>query len=124
MATKLLLIEDDVTMLALLGTLLQMEGFEIAQLESDESIERIMRTVKQEKPAAVLLDVHLRNVNGFDLLFRIRQDKSLEGTRVIMSSGIDFSARCLQEGADGFVLKPYMPEDLIHEIHRVLNLEP
>lgn len=124
MATKLLLIEDDVTMLTLLRTLLQIEGYEVAQLEGDESLERIMHTVQEEKPALVLLDVHLRHVNGFDLLSNIRQDDSLKDTRVIMSSGIDFSARCLREGADGFVLKPYMPEDLIQEIHRILDVQP
>lgn len=123
MVTKLLLIEDDVTMLMLLRTLLQIEGYEVAQLEGDESLERIMHTVQEEKPTLVLLDVHLRHVNGFDLLSSIRQDESLQDTRVIMSSGIDFGARCLREGADGFVLKPYMPEDLIQEIHRILDVQ-
>jgi twitching motility two-component system response regulator PilH len=123
MAPKLLLIEDDITMLTLLRTLLRMEGFEIAELESDESIELIMQTVQQEKPAVILLDVHLGQISGFDLLSLIRQDESLKDTRVIMSSGIDFSARCLREGANGFVLKPYMPEDLLQEIRRALNLE-
>jgi DNA-binding response OmpR family regulator len=121
MAPKVMLIEDDNTMLTLLRTLLRFEGFEIAQLDNDEDPDRILQSIRLEHPEAVLLDVHLRRFNGFELLHRIRQDEDLMNTRVIMSSGMDFSTRCLDEGADGFLLKPYMPEDLIDEIHKVME---
>ena len=121
MAPKVMLIEDDNTMLTLLRTLLRFEGFEIAQLDNDEDPDRILQSIRLEHPEAVLLDVHLRRFNGFELLQRIRQDEDLMNTRVIMSSGMDFSTRCLDEGADGFLLKPYMPEDLIDEIHKVME---
>jgi DNA-binding response OmpR family regulator len=121
MAPKVMLIEDDNTMLTLLRTLLRFEGFEIAQLDNDEDPDRILQSIRLEHPEAVLLDVHLRRFNGFELLHRIRQDEDLMNTRVIMSSGMDFSTRCLDEGADGFLLKPYMPEDLIDEIHTVME---
>jgi hypothetical protein len=38
-----------------------------------------------------------------------------------MSSGMDFSDRIEQERADDFILKPYMPEDLINKIRKQLN---
>ena len=117
MTTKLLLIEDDRTMLALLGTLLRFEGFEILQPKNeDDSIFGILKLIRQEKPALVLLDVHLRQYNGIDLLHQIRQDKELAGLRVIMSSGMDVRERCREAGADDFILKPYMPDDLIKRI--------
>jgi len=80
-----------------------------------------LQAMRLEQPEAVLLDVHLRQFNGFELLHLIRQDEDLKDTRVIMSSGMDFSTRCLDEGADGFLLKPYMPEDLIDEIRKVME---
>ena len=121
MTTKVMLIEDDNTMLTLLRTLLRFEGFEIAQLDNDDNPDRILQAMRLEQPEAVLLDVHLRQFNGFELLHLIRQDEDLKDTRVIMSSGMDFSTRCLDEGADGFLLKPYMPEDLIDEIRKVME---
>jgi DNA-binding response OmpR family regulator len=121
MTTKVMLIEDDNTMLTLLRTLLRFEGFEIAQLDNDDNPDRILQAMRLEQPEAVLLDVHLRQFNGFELLHLIRQDEDLKNTRVIMSSGMDFSTRCLDEGADGFLLKPYMPEDLIDEIRKVME---
>jgi DNA-binding response OmpR family regulator len=117
MPLKLLLVEDDHTMLALLGTLLRFEGFEVLQPRSeDDSIFGILKIIRQEKPALVLLDVHLRQFNGLDLLHQIRQEQELAGLRVIMSSGMDVSERCREAGADDFILKPYMPDDLIKRI--------
>lgn len=37
-----------------------------------------------------------------------------------MSSGIDFSMECDQAGADGFILKPYMPDALILQIRQMV----
>ena len=118
--SKIVLIEDDRTMLSLLRTLLRFEGFEVLQLEQDEDLDEIMRFVCREEPALILLDVNLRQFNGFDLLLRIRARPELRSLRVIMSSGIDFSERCREEGADGFILKPYMPDDLISTMRQVL----
>jgi DNA-binding response OmpR family regulator len=119
MAPKLLLIEDDQTMLALLSTLLRFEGFEVEAVTDDESVEKIVKNVQQVSPDAVLLDVHLRSVYGLDVLEALR--KSAGPTpRVIMSSGSDLRQRCLEMGADGFIMKPYMPEDLIRAIRQAL----
>ncbi len=119
--SKILLIEDDRTMLTLLRTLLRFEGFEVIVLERDDNIEVIVDQMHREKPALILLDVHLRQMNGFDLLHVIRQDPEFSSMRVLMSSGIDFSARCLDEGADGFILKPYMPDELVKKMHQALD---
>jgi len=118
---KILLIEDDIPMLNLLTTLLTYEGFNIVQPREDISINGLMETVRSEKPDLVLLDVYLRSIDGFDLLHSIRQNEDTSMTRVIMSSGMDFSTRCKEEKADGFILKPYMPVELITKIRQVLN---
>ena len=109
---KIMLIEDDRTMLSLLTILLQMENFDVCS-PSDDRPEDILAAIRQEKPDVVLLDVNLRLGNGIDLLGKMRSEEELKYTRVIMSSGMDLSHECLQAGADGFLLKPYMPDDLI-----------
>lgn len=109
---KIMLIEDDRTMLSLLTILLQMENFDVCS-PSDDRPEDILAAIRQEKPDVVLLDVNLRLGNGIDLLGKMRSEEELKYTRVIMSSGMDLSHECLQAGADGFLLKPYMPDELI-----------
>ena len=117
---KILLVEDDPTMLGLLQILLQMEGFEVAQSKEDE-LEEIISELRQEKPTLALIDVHLRHINGLDVLKRIRKDAELKDICVLMSSGMDVGDRCLEEGANGFILKPYMPDELIKKIHKLVD---
>jgi DNA-binding response OmpR family regulator len=119
---KIVIVEDDVTMLSLLSTLLQMEGFQVLATKEDE-LENVFTQIQHEKPALVLVDVNLRRFKGFDLLRKMRSAADLGDTRVVMSSGIDFSTQCLQEGADDFILKPYMPDDLIRMIRKALSAE-
>jgi len=116
---KVLLVEDDATMLGLLNMLLEMEGFSVVRMMEGDS-EKLLDTIRQERPALVLMDVHLRQVNGFDLLRRIKDEADTKEVKVLMSSGIDFQTECEQAGADGFILKPYMPDALIQQIRQMV----
>ena len=118
---KVMLIEDDSNMVTLLSTLLQFEGFLVAKLENDENLDIILESVRRKKPEIILLDVHLRNINGFDLLHHLRADQETKHIRILMSSGMDLRERCLSEGADNFILKPYMPEDLLSSILQTIE---
>ena len=120
MNPKVMLIEDDHTMMLLLTTLMRFEGFETAVLKNDESLDTIMDDIRQEMPDVILLDVHLGRINGLDLLSAVRQDEKTHRIGVIMSSGMDVSQRCTELGANAFILKPFMPEDLIQKIRQVI----
>ncbi len=117
---KVMLIEDDKTMLTLLSTLLKMEGFQIIPLTTERSVDDFLVTLRREKPDAALVDVHLQHANGVELLGRVRQDPDLNSVRILMSSGLDMSVESKKAGADDFILKPYMPDELIQRIRRVL----
>jgi len=117
MPKTILLVEDDPTMRSLLKTLLQFEGFQVVLQNPEDTLEEVKKIILQEKPAVIILDVFLHQFNGFDLLDMIRQDKEIQDTKVIMSSGADVRDRCLEEGANLFLLKPYMPEELIQSIN-------
>jgi CheY-like chemotaxis protein len=119
MNPKVMLIEDDHTMMSLLTTLMRFEGFETASIKNDESLDTMMEDIRQEMPDIIILDVHLRQVNGLDLLSAIRQDERMGQIGVILSSGMDVSQRCMELGANAFILKPYMPEDLLQKIRQV-----
>lgn len=119
--TKILLCEDDPTMSSLLTTLLEYEGYVVLSHEGCINFEGLLDIVRQENPDIMLIDVHLRQLNGFDLLRMIRQDPDLRQPRILMSSGMDMGMESHVEGADGFLLKPYMPEELIQKIQDILG---
>ncbi|MCX6064561.1 MAG: response regulator [Chloroflexi bacterium] len=110
---KIMLAEDDMTMLYLLKTLLRMEGYETIALNEQEDV---LVAVHREQPDVILLDVHLTQGNGVDFLRAIRSDRNLDKMVVIMQSGMNLMDECRVAGADTFLLKPYMPEVLIDAI--------
>lgn len=107
---KVLLAEDDRTMVALLKTLLKMEGFETVALDSEADVPK---AVLLEKPDILFMDVHLGRQSGMDIVESIRKDPQIASVRVVMTSGLNVKEECLQRGADDFLLKPFMPADLI-----------
>jgi len=114
---KVLLAEDDRTMVSLLEILLRMEGFQVVVLTGECS--DILEVVRREMPAIVLMDIFLGDTNGIDLVRKIRQIPELTNTKVIMTSGTDLRDECLAAGASDFLLKPYMPEDLVQKLKSI-----
>ena len=107
---KILLAEDDPTMISLLKTLFKMEGFDVVTLEADADIPTV---VQKEMPDAVLMDVHLGGQNGLEILEAIRSNRELSDVRIVMTSGLNVKDECMSHGANAFLLKPFMPDDLI-----------
>lgn len=105
-----MLAEDDVTMLSLLKTLLKMEGLEPIPLDAKADI---VAEVLSQHPDVLLMDVHLFDRNGIDELKRLRAAPGGKDVRVVMASGMDVSEKCISEGADVFLMKPFMPDDLL-----------
>ena len=107
---KILLAEDDATMVSLLKTLLKMEGYEVLALDADTDI---AAAVQREKPHALFMDVHLGEQSGMKVLESIRKNQDTANVRVVMTSGLNMKEECMRHGADAFLLKPFMPDDLI-----------
>ena len=116
---RIMLAEDDPTMVNLLKTLLKIEGFEVVALDAEGDI---AAAVCEQRPDALLMDVHLSEQNGLEILDAIRESDAACDVRVIMTSGMNLKEECLRRGADGFLLKPFMPDDLIAMLKKSLNL--
>ena len=122
--TKIMLIEDDYTMLSLLITFLEVEGYEVVQVNSGENAykaENVINILRRESPSLALMDVNLKYANGLELLRSVRDAPDLNDVKVLMSSGMDFTYQSMQDGADGFILKPYMPDELKARIQDILG---
>jgi DNA-binding response OmpR family regulator len=112
MAKTIMVLEDEAMLFELLNDLLKLEGYQV----SSAVPETLLQDLYAKKPAALLMDVNLRGANGLDLLSKIRADEALKDLVVVLSSGLDFRQESLQRGADGFILKPYMPDELINTL--------
>jgi DNA-binding response OmpR family regulator len=113
MTFRVLLVEDDPTMIMLLQTLLEIEGFEPVLIENYDNV---LGEVHAAQPDVVLMDVHLREINGLEVLGAIRADAVLKQPCIIMASGMDFREQALTAGANDFLQKPFMPDELVRKI--------
>ena len=107
---KILLAEDDPTMVSLLKTLLKMEGFDVVALDASSDV---AAEVEKENPHALFMDVHLGGQSGMQILEKIRANEQNSRIKIVMTSGLNMKDECMSRGADVFLLKPFMPDDLI-----------
>ena len=114
---KVMVIEDDPKMVSLLTTLLNLEGF-VVKTPSDHNINGLLQAILEEKPEIALVDVNLNLGSGLDLVRAIREQPEIKDICVLMSSGYNMNRECTQAGANGFIMKPYMPDELIKQIHQ------
>lgn len=115
---RIMLAEDDLTMVTLLKTLLGMEGYQVVALSIDDDI---FEAVRSMQPDVLLLDVHLPHANGLDVLDQIRDGEETRDLKVVMTSGLNLELECKKRGANDFLLKPYMPDALLKTLERNLN---
>jgi DNA-binding response OmpR family regulator len=112
-----MIVDDDRTMNSLLKTLLELDGFAVVLAPHGEIV---LSTALTEKPDAVLMDVHIADADGMDLLKQIRLHPLLAKLPVIMSSGMDMEYECRLIGANAFILKPYPPDELSSTLKKVI----
>lgn len=115
---KILLIEDDNTIVRNLSELLKQEGFAIVAVTNCATA---IEKVESEQFDLILLDVLLPDGNGFSLCKRL---KSISEIPVIFltASSDEFSVVTgLDIGGDDYIEKPYRPRELISRIKTVLR---
>ena len=116
--TKILIVEDDRATTGLLKTVFELEGFKTLVCPDAT---RVVETVRKDRPDVVFMDLHLAEMQSLSILREIKQDQELRSIPVVMTSGLDRSQECKEAGAEGFLLKPFRPANLVAEIRAVLE---
>ncbi len=116
--STILIVDDDRATTGLLKTLFELEGFETITCPEPD---RVLGIARQRQPALIFLDFHLAQQESLPILIDLKADSDLKTIPVVMSSGLDYSEKCLQAGADKFVIKPFRPANLMKEIRQLLE---
>jgi DNA-binding response OmpR family regulator len=120
---KIMLIEDDPTMVDLLSMLFQLEGYQAALIDWELGL---IESIRSHEPDLLLMDCHLDKMicdgsSGIDYLETIRSDQDLQDLKVIMISGMDLHMKSDNAGADDFLFKPFTPDELMGKIRELLE---
>lgn len=118
-----LLVEDEETLRKVLRNLLERDGFEVA--EAADGAEALS-AVDRLSPDAVVLDLNLPVLDGYDVLSRLRT-RSTSATLpvlVLTANGDEASeVRALKMGANEFLTKPFRPRALGARLKLLLSLD-
>ena len=115
---KVLIVDNDRTTVSLLKMLFELDGYTVHVAGNPEVV---LDEVRQEAPDVVLMDVFLSGGDGLELLRRMRREPDLAGVPVLMTSGMDLTDECFAAGAQGFLVKPYAPEQLTEALQGILS---
>ncbi|OGR81158.1 MAG: hypothetical protein A2X32_08500 [Elusimicrobia bacterium GWC2_64_44] len=119
---KVLIIEDDPIMGKVMQRIFLSEHYSVNLAVTAEA--GIAACLK-ELPDLVLLDVMLPDGNGIDVCHHIKADPKLRHIPVIIVSGeamsVDSKVSGLEAGAEDYVLKPFIPEELIERVAGILK---
>ncbi len=115
---RILLVEDDAWIVKSLTEFLRGEGFEVDQAEGQKMA---LEKLDTESYELVLLDVSLKDGNGFSVCSAIKQEKDLP-VIFLTASGDEYSVVTgLDLGADDYIAKPFRPRELVSRIRSVLR---
>lgn len=117
--TKILLVEDDKTIIANLTEFLNKEGYMVRSVSGQTAATDLL---SRERMDLVLLDVALAEGNGFSACRAIKAEYGIP-VIFLTASGDEFSTVTgFDLGADDYIPKPFRPRELISRIKNVLRL--
>ena len=115
-------VDDSRVMRRLLGNLLSGAGYTLGEAGSGEEALRIVATAPP--PALFLVDWNMPGMSGLDLVKALRADPRYHASRIVMvttETAIGRMNEALGEGADEYLMKPFLREALLEKL-RILGL--
>jgi DNA-binding response OmpR family regulator len=117
---KILIADDDELMRKLIEHKLSMRGLTVIEAADGEEA---LQKITSEKPDLVILDGMMPGIDGFEVLRNIRENEATRNLRVVLLTARKMESDVvsgLTLGADEYITKPFMPEELLARIIRLL----
>jgi OmpR family response regulator RpaB len=115
---KILIIDDDLTVIQILRTRLTNLGYRIVRSPNDKDA---LTKFWKEQPDLVVLDIILPKFDGYELCRKIRIDSQVPIIILTALSKLSNRIRGLELGADDYIIKPFSPPELEARIRSVLR---
>ena len=119
---RFLIVDDFSTMRRIVRNLLKEIGFGNAEEAEDGAV--ALNMLKASKFDFVVSDIHMPNMDGFELLKSIRADDSLKTVPVLMVTAEakkEDNVLAAQTGANGYIVKPFTKAALEEKVQKILQ---
>jgi pilus assembly protein CpaE len=121
MPEKILIVDDDVDTLRLVGLMLQRQGYQITAATTGE---QGLSKAFEEKPDVILLDIMMPDMDGYEVTRRLRKNPSTKDTPILLFTAktqLDDKVTGFEAGADDYLTKPTHPTELQAHIRALLT---
>ncbi len=118
MSKKVLIVDDSPSQVRMIQGLLEPDGYAPVGLNDPKRVEE---AIAIEKPSVILLDVIMPDRNGFQVCRELKEHYEYSSIPVIMVTSKDSASDKFwgeQQGADGYVTKPFTREELLRAVRR------
>jgi DNA-binding response OmpR family regulator len=112
---RLLVVEDERALRALLATFLRSAGFACSEAES---VEEAIALLETEAIDIVLSDVNLRTGSGVDLVVWLRREQPRTAVVLVSGDTLDVTALAARAGAHGWLAKPFTRREVLETVAR------
>ena len=117
--TKILIIEDEESILMPLEDNLKLEGYEVASAK--DGLQGLSMAA-EKRYDLIILDIMLPKMDGFEVCKRLRQDKITTPILVLTAKSLEVDKVLgLELGADDYVTKPFSPRELLARVKAILR---
>ena len=79
-----------------------------------------LKAVLAERPDVIVLDLAMPRMTGWEVIRLLRQDERMQGIPIVTLSGQGARESALEAGADSYLEKPCLPQDVFDEVLRVV----
>lgn len=119
MPNRILIVDDDPMIRHFVDLVLTQQGFKVVTAASSDTA---MQLLGREGFALVLLDINMPGMSGLDVL-RLMRVRPGRPKILMMTAHRDPATimKALEQGADGYLAKPFKPQDLLKRIETVLK---
>lgn len=124
MSDKILVVDDDIDSLKLIGLMLQRQGYEVIAANAGY---QALAKAQNERPDLIILDVMMPDMNGYEVCRRLRANPETNPIPIIMFSAknlIDDKVAGFEAGADDYLTKPTHPDELAARVRQMLARAP
>ena len=121
MAEKILIVDDDIDTLRLVGTMLQKHGYLIVAAHNGA---QALKVAQSERPDVIVLDVMMPDMDGYQVARELRKLAETALTPIIMFSAktqVDDRVAGYEAGIDDYLTKPVHPAELIAHVKALLS---
>src|SRR5271157_2974479 len=121
---KILVVDDDLHILALTSAVLASGGYDVIEASTGKDA---LEAVAKAHPDLVVLDVVLPDMSGFEVCKEIKADPDVRRTFVALHSGLSTSSQAqttgLDIGADGFIVKGIPNSELLARVNSLVRIK-